>query len=161
MIEALILIDRELAIKGYKKAHRLASMKNLTVLYGGLGVGIFLAVALVDIIFDSRHLLGAHLLAVFGLMLVTGIYHYFQWVEQLTKNMKDYELDVVLDDEGVTLKNNHDRRIGWDAYAYFKEYEDYLEITNKAGEISLLPKKDEYARAIVFTKTKIRNSSGN
>jgi hypothetical protein len=67
----------------------------------------------------------------------------------------DYKLHVVLDDEGVTLKNDHDKRIEWSSYAHYKEYEDYLEITDKAGEISFLPKRDEFADVIVFTKSKI------
>ena len=159
MIEKLITIDRETAIKAYKKAHRPALIKNLVAGYGGLGFSLFIMVALIDMVFDSRHLIVAHLLAIFGLITVICIYLYFQWVEQLTKTMKDYDLDVILDDEGVTIRNNNNKRIAWNEYAYFKEYEDYLEITNKTGEVSLLPKRDEYARVIVFTKTKIPNKN--
>jgi len=157
MIEANILIDRDLIIKGYKRAYGLTALKNGAAYFSSLGFWAFIAVALVDVAFGGAHLIGAHLVAITVLAIAAALYHYFDWVRQVERNAKDYELDVILDDDAVTIKNSDNKRIEWSAYAYFREYEDYLEITDRAGEISFLPKRDEYARAIVFTKTKIPN----
>ena len=157
MIEAKILIDRDLVIKGYKKAYGLAALRNGASFYSFRAFFVFLAVAFADAFFGGGHLIGVHLCVITALAIGASVYHYFDWLKQVTTNARDYELHVVLDDEGVTLKNEHDKRLEWSSYDYFKEYEDYLEITNKAGEISFLPKRDEYAPAIIFTKTKIPN----
>lgn len=157
MIEANILIDRELVIKGYKQAHGLQVLRDGAAFYSVRAFWVYLAVALADVFFGAGHLVGAHLVVISALAVGASFYHYFNWINQLNASAKDYRLDVVLDDEGVTIKNDNDKRIGWDDYAYFKEYGDYLEITNKTGEISFLPKRDEYAKAVIFTKTKIPN----
>lgn len=155
MIEASIIIDRELAYRGYKKAYGAAVLTQGAGYYSALAFWIFLAVALIDVVFDSAHLIGVHLGIIGALALGASVYHYFDWLKKLDAGAADYELDVILDDDGVTIKNADNKRLEWDSYAYFKEYGDYLEITDKEGVISLLPKRDEYARVIIFTKTKI------
>jgi len=155
MIEANILIDRDLVIKGYKRAHGITTLKNAASFYSWRAFFVFLAVAFADAFFGGAHLIGVHLCVISALAIGASFYQYFDWLNRLSASAADYELDVILDDEGVTIKNDRDKRIEWSSYDYFKEFEDYLEITDKAGEISFLPKKDEYARAIVFTKTKI------
>jgi hypothetical protein len=157
MIEAQITIDRDLVIKGYKKAYGIKLVGDGARFYGWRAFVVFLAVAVADGVYNSEELIGAHLCIITALGITASFYHYFDWIKELSAAAADYELHVVLDDEGVTLKNDHDKRIEWSSYAYFKEYEDYLEITDKASEISFLPKQDEYADVIVFTKSKIPN----
>ena len=159
MIEANILIDRDLVIRGYKKAYGIAVLKHGASFYSFRAFFVFLAVAVADAAYGGGHLIGVHLCVITALAIGAGFYHYFDWIGQVTRNAHDYELDVILDDEGVTFKKDN-RRIEWSEYDYFKEFDDYLEITNKAGEISFLPKKDEYAPAIIFTKSKITNKTG-
>jgi hypothetical protein len=157
MIEAQITIDRDLAIKGYKRAYGIKALREGAAFYNFRAFYVFLAVAVADVLYGGGHLIGVHLLVITALAIGASLYHYFDWLRKLSATMKDYELHVVLDDDGVTIKNDGGKRIAWSAYAYFKEYEDYLEITGAAGEVSLLPKRDELAKVIVFTKTKIPN----
>ena len=154
MIEANILIERDLTIKGYKKAYSLTVLKNGTSFYSFRAFVVFLAVAVSDALFGCGDLIGVHLCVISALAVGAAFHNYSEWLDEVTRNAQDYELDVILDDEGLTFKSDN-RRIEWKEYDYFKEYEDYLEITYKAGEVSFLPKRDEYARAIVFTKSKI------
>ena len=159
MIEAHITIDRDLAIKGYKRAYGKTTLKNGLGFYNIRAFFVFLAVAVADALYDGGHLIGVHLCVISAVGIGAAFHHYFDWVKQLSATTRDYELHVVLDDEGVTVKNDNDMRIEWDSYAYFKEYEDYLEITNSSGEISLLPKRDDLADVIIFTKSKIPGKS--
>jgi hypothetical protein len=161
MIEAHVLIDRDLVIKGHKRVYGLQALREGAAFYSIRAFYAILAVALVDSFYGAGHLITAHLCIIAALALGASVYHYFDWTKRLAADAKDYELHVLLDDEGVTIKNQNDFRIDWDSYAYFKEYEDYLEITNKQGEISFLPKRNEIAGVIVFTKSKISNYETN
>ncbi len=156
MIEANILIDRDLVIKGYKRAYGLTTLKNGASFYNMRAFFVFLAVAFADVLYDGGHLIGVHLCVITALAIGAAFYQYFDWTKKLSATAADYELDVILDDEGVTFKHDN-KRIEWSEYDYFKEYEDYLEITSKSGEITFLPKRDELAEVIVFTKSKIPN----
>jgi hypothetical protein len=115
---------------------------------------VFLAVAATDAFFGAGELIGAHLCVITALAFGASGHHYFDWLKKVNESAADFELDVILDDEGVTFKPDSKRR-AWSEYDYFKDYGDYLEITDKAGEISFLPKRDAYAEAIIFTKSKI------
>jgi hypothetical protein len=161
MIEAHVFIDRDLVIKGHKRVYGLQALRDGAAFYSIRAFYVILAVALVDVYYGAGHLISAHLTIIAALAAGTSVYHYFDWTKQLAAGAKDYELHVLLDDEGVTIRNQDDLRIKWDSYAYFKEYEDYLEITDKQGEISFLPKRDELAGAIVFTKSKISSYETN
>lgn len=160
MIETKITVDRETIIKGYKKAYSLRVLRDGASFYNLRAFFVFLAVAAVDAFLGASELIGAHLCVITALAIGASFYHYFDWLKKVEISAADYDLDVILDDEGVTFKPDG-RRIEWDEYAYFKEYEDYLEITNKSGDISFLPKRDEYVRAIIFTKSKIENHANN
>jgi hypothetical protein len=159
MIEAHIEIDRELVVKGSKKAYARQALHNSASFYGGRAFVVFLAVALADALFGGGHLIGVHLSVVGALGIAAAFHSYFEWEKKLAASARGYVLDVVLDDEGVTFTNDRDKRIEWDSYSYFKEYEDYLEITHSSGDISFLPKHDEIADVIVFTKSKIPNKN--
>jgi hypothetical protein len=156
MIEANILIDRDLTIKGYRKAYGLKVFGSGGSFYGWRAFAVFLPVAFADAFYDRAELVGVHLFIIIALAVAASAHHYFDWLKELYASAEDYVLDVVLDDEGVTFSSDN-KRIEWSAYDYFREYEDYLEITNKAGDVSFLPKRDEFADVIVFTKTKIPN----
>lgn len=158
MIEANITIDRDLIIKGYKNAYSMKALRDSTAFYNVRAFFVFLAVAFADIYFGAAHLIGVHLVVIAALAIGASLYHYFSWLKQLSANAKDYELHVVLDDDGVLIKNDNDKRLAWSSYSYYKEFDDYLEITNSTGEISFLPKRNELVDVIVFTKTKIPNS---
>ena len=160
MIEANILIDRDLTIKGYKRAYGMQALRNGASFYSGRAFVVFLAVAIVDTLYGAGQVVSAHLYVLAALAVGASVYHYFDWLRKLSADARDHEFQVVLDDAGVTIKNENDKRIEWSAYAYFKEFEDYLEITDTAGDVSFLPKRDELADVIVFTKTKIPNKTG-
>ena len=161
MIEVHIPIDRDLIIKGYKKAYAMQVLQNGAAFYSWRAFIVFLVIAIVDVIYKSGNLIGIHLYVITGLAFVASLYHYFDWLKQVSTNARDSELHVVLDDDGVILKDEADRRIEWSSYKYFKEYEDYLEITNSSGEISFLPKNNDLANVIIFTKSKIPNYENN
>jgi hypothetical protein len=158
MLEAHITIDRDLIIKGYKKAHAVKVLGDAVGFYGWRLLLVWLAVAAADGMKDREDLIGIHLFIVLGAAAALSIHTYYDWTKKLAGAAADGYLHVVLDDEGVTIKNDNDKRIEWDSYSHFKEYEDYLEITHSSGEISFLPKTDELADVIVFTKTKIPSS---
>ena len=155
MLEARIRIDRDLIIKGHKKAYGLKTLGEYASFYSWRLLVVWLAIAVVDGLKNQGDLIGLHLYVIAGFAVAGSVHGYYDWVKRLSQSARDWELHVVLDDEGVILKNENDRRIDWDSYIYFKEYEDYLEITHSSGEISFLPKKDEIADVIVFTKSKI------
>lgn len=155
MIEARINIERDLVIKGYKTAYARQVLRDGAWFYSFRAFFVYLAIAAADAFYGGAHLIGVHLYVISALAVGASLYHYFDWLKKLSAAAKDSELHVVLDDEGVTVKSDGDKHIGWDSYAYFKEYDDYLEITDKAGEISFVPKRDEYADTIIFTKSKI------
>jgi hypothetical protein len=157
MIEAIITIDRDLQIKGSKKAYGLQALRNGASFYSRRAFVVFLAVAVADALFGGGHLIGIHLCVISALAIAAAFYFYFDWLTKLSANARDYELDVILDDEGVTIKNDNNKQITWNSYSYFKEYEDYLEITHSSGEISFVPKRNELADVIIFTKSKISN----
>ena len=161
MIEAHIPIDRELIIKGYKKAYGMAAIKNSAYYYSRWALIVFVAVAIADVLYGGGNLISIHLYVIVGLAFFASLYHYFDWIEKVSRNARDSELHVVLDDEGVTIKSKNDLRIEWSTYTHFKEYEDYLEITNSSGEISFLPKRNELAEVIIFTKSKIPSYENN
>ncbi|HVE58647.1 MAG TPA: YcxB family protein [Pyrinomonadaceae bacterium] len=155
MIEAHITIDRDLKIKAYKRAYGITALGNGASFYGWRAFVVFLAVAVADGFYESGDLIGVHLCIITALAIAASFHTYFDWVKKLAAGAQDTELHVVLDDEGVTIKNEHDKRIEWSSYAYFKEYEDYLEITHSSGEISFVPKRNELADVIIFTRSKI------
>ncbi|MBS1797371.1 MAG: hypothetical protein JSS81_26350 [Acidobacteria bacterium] len=155
MIEAHILIDRELVFKGRKKAYGRRALGDGASFYSMRAFYVFLVVAAVDGLYAGAHLIGPHLVAISALAIGAAFYHYFDWLKRLEAAAADFELHVVLDDDGVTFKNEPKTFRSWNDYAFYREYGDYLEITDKAGEISYLPKRDEYAAVIVFTKSKI------
>jgi hypothetical protein len=155
MIEAHIPIDRDLTIKGYKKAYGMQALRSGTSFYSWRAFIVYLPVAFADSFYGRPDLIGVHLYILVGLAVAASIYHYFDWLKKLSADARDTELHVVLDDEGVTIKNDHDRRIEWETYSYLKEYDDYFEITHSSGDISFLPKRNELAELIIFTKSKI------
>ncbi|MEP6903185.1 MAG: hypothetical protein ABJA66_15660 [Actinomycetota bacterium] len=155
MIEAQITIDRDLIIKGSKRAYGIQAIRSGAAFYTWRAFLVFLAIAFGDAVYGGGDLIGLHLCIISGLAIAASFYNYFEWLNKLTASAQDYELHVVLDDAGVTIKNNYDKHIEWGSYTYFKEYEDYLEITNSSGEISFLPKRNELADVIIFTKSKI------
>jgi hypothetical protein len=155
MIEAHISIDRDLAIKGYKKAYGMQALQNGASFYSWRAFIVFLPIAFADGFYGRADLIGVHLYILVGLAVAASLHFYFDWMKKLSANARDTELHVVLDDEGVAIKNDNDKRIEWETYSYLKEYEDYLEITHSSGDISFLPKRNELAEVIIFTKTKI------
>ena len=153
MIEANIRIDRDLIIRGYKKAYGMQTLRSGASFYSWRAFAVWLPVALADGFYGRADLIGVHLYILVGLAVAASVHHYFDWTKELSLSARDSELHVALDDEGVIIKN--DKRIEWDSYSYFKEYDEYLEITHSSGDISFLPKTNELANVIIFTKTKI------
>lgn len=155
MIEAHIRIDRDLIIKGYKKAHGMKALGNGASFYSWRLLLVWFAVAMVDAWGNRADLMKIHFCIIMSLSVVAAVHSYFDWSKKLSQTAQDTELHVILDDEGVTIKNDLDKLIEWNSYSYFKEYDAYLEITHSSGEISFVPKTDELANVIIFTKTKI------
>jgi hypothetical protein len=75
-----------------------------------------------------------------------------------------WEFIAKLDDTGVTTRApqdviqdamNEESRYEWSFYQSFKDYEDYLQITDINGGITFVPKTVELMELVEFTKNKI------
>jgi hypothetical protein len=154
MIEAYIHVDREIIVKGYKKTYGLQVLRNAASYYTMRGFFLIVVIAAIDAFFNAGNLIGLYVCVISAIAIGASVLHYFDWVRQVNAGAADYELDVALDENGVTIKNNNDY-IAWSEYAYFREHDDYLELMTKKGQLSFVPKEDHLGEIVFYTKTKI------
>lgn len=104
---------------------------------------------------DAEHLIGLHAKLFLGIWVIISAYEYVNWYRRIG-DTDGWSFYAELDEAGVNTNAAAKNRIEWDSYVSYEEYEDYLQINDKRGGISFLPKTPDLFEAIEFTKRKIQ-----
>lgn len=155
MIVAHVTIEKELAVRGWRRALRFRSIKNISYFYAVRLTIVWIIISIVNGIFDDGRLTGYHLLALTIVWLVATLARYINWYREIGENTVGWEFDVVLDDDGVTSKSHSSMTRNWSFYKQYREYDDYLEIEDSDGNITFLPKTNDMQELVEFTKAHI------
>ena len=155
MIEEHIQIDKNLAVKGYKKALKFKAIRDTTYFWATRLFIVWIAIVIADQIGNQGQLIGLHFQFILGLWVIASIYSYVDWYKKIN-NIEGWDFHAKLDEKGVTTTISKESRMDWNSYANYKEYEDYLQINDVHGGITFLPKTSKLNNVIEFTKTKIR-----
>ena len=156
MIEAKVVVPREIIIEGLAKSRNLKSL--LLELYAASSI-YFMAwsvVVLVDVVTNNTHLILWHLLALAVLSVVVSLRTYSQYKDELKSKAKSVEYFVKLDDSGVYISHPK-KHYGWEEYQCYIEHDKYLQLMGRNTGVSFLPKTDELSEVIEYTKSKIPN----
>jgi hypothetical protein len=154
MIEAQIRIDDELAVKGYRKALRYKTAKDIVYFYASKMMIVWVVIAVADAFFGGEHLIKPHFFFLLALGAAASVYSYLKWDKEISE-LRGWSFFARLDEMGVTTTSPQENWYEWSSYKGYREFDDYLEIERLPGEISLLPKTPELFEVIEFTKEKI------
>ncbi|MFN0280101.1 MAG: hypothetical protein ACKVRN_16110 [Pyrinomonadaceae bacterium] len=121
-------------------------------------IGLWLIIAIADLIGGQPQLATLHAFVLFLIWIIITIYAYYAWYNDLEKSTVGWEFDAALDEDGVKTdaKVETERQVPWSFYAGYREFDDHLEIHDKNEEITFVPKTDELADVVAFTKEKVR-----
>jgi len=156
-IKVHVKIEKELAIKAWRRAMRFKAFDRLLYFYATRLTIVWLVVATVDAINNEKDLAPFHLGSLAIVCIVACIYGYIKWYLEVESKTVGWEFDAILDDQGVrTLSEvESETRHDWTYYKSYKEYDEYLQIDDEDGNTTFLPKIESLAEAISITKTKI------
>ncbi len=154
-----IKIDKELAVKGYRRALRFSAFNTYSYYYAVRLVVVGLAIAMADAFWDERDLIPRHAAVLGVVWLGITLFEYIRWYHDLGTKTEGWEFDATLDDTGVKsyAKVEAENKYAWDFYTSCREYEDYLEIRDSNGQVTFVPKTQELNDLVNFTKEKIPN----
>ena len=154
MVEARIEITDEIAAKGFKKAMAASAIKQIASYYGNTLAILWVIVAIVDGIAGVGELIFYHLLAMIGIWIVASMLRYREWSKEIART-PGWSFDAWLDEDGVTTRTDGERRVSWNFYRNYVEYDTYLQIEDETGNFTFLPKTPHLHQVIEFTKGKI------
>ena len=80
------------------------------------------------------------------------LYHLLRIYISINQLKQGYSFYAKLDKDGVELS---DQKIPWEDYAFYLEYEDYLEIHHHDKSVSFLPKNDVIQEILDYTRKHI------
>lgn len=155
MLEAQIEIDKELAVKGYKRALKNKALREIAYFYASRLTIVWLVVSAANLLVNEENLTNYYLLIFAGLWIISTTHGYLQWQKKLANETQGWSFYASLDDIGVTTNINRNNRYNWDFYTNYIEYDDYLQINDSQGDVTFLPKSAELSEIIEFTKNKI------
>jgi hypothetical protein len=157
MLNVHVKIEKELAVKGWRRAFRFRYVDTLLYYYAIRLVIVWLVVAMVDAIGGERDLAPKHAGALAIVWIGIVAYDYVRWYRDLEEKTVGWEYDAVVDDEGVVTysKAEREEKREWSWYKFYKEYDGYLELHDQEGNVAFLPKTEELSEAVAFTKTKV------
>jgi hypothetical protein len=116
MLEAYIQVEKDIAVKGYKRALWSKALKECFYYYSWRTFIVWLVVIEVDTIWGGNKLIFWHSIGFIILWISASIYEYTKW----SKKMNDYEVPsytAILDESGVTTKGDvTETRYSWDSY---------------------------------------------
>ncbi len=158
MLQAHIQIDKDLAVRAYKRALRPSAVKSFAISYGWLTFAAWLGVSAIDFFAGQVDLILYHSIFFFGLWVLEVAVATFYWQRILASTTQGWGFRATLDDDGVTTQYGETKH-AWTDYSAYIEYEDYLQLIGPGGQISFLPKTAELAEIVVLTKEKIPNNS--
>lgn len=154
-----IKIEKELAIKGYRRALRFSALNSFAYYYAVRLVVVGLLIAIADAFWDGRDLIPRHA-AVLGIVwLGITLFEYVRWYRDLDTKTEGWDFDATLNDTGVKTfaKVEAENEYPWDFYTSCREYEDYLEIRDSNAQVTFVPKTPELMELVNFTKEKIQD----
>lgn len=154
MIEAHVKIDKNIAVKGYRKALRSQALKDIPYFYASRLMIVWLVVCFANALAGMSHLSGYHGLFFLATWAGISVHGYRKWYREVGE-MDGWEFYARVDELGVTTDATSETRNEWSKYSSYAEYDDYLQITETSGGITFLPKRPELEELIEFTKTKI------
>jgi hypothetical protein len=159
MLEANVRIDKDLAVKGFRRALKYKAFQNISYFYAIRLMIVWLVISLVNALWGQGYLTSAHLVVLGVLWLGISIHGYYKWDKELAETTEGWEFIARLDDDGVFTypkdRPEDEARYEWSFYHSYREYEDYLEITDINRNVTFLPKTAELLELIEFTKNKI------
>ena len=157
MLKAHIKIEKELAVKGWRRAFRFRSFDVFAYYYAIRLMIVWLAVATADAVWGERDLAPIHAVALALIWLGITTYEYVRWYTDLDKKTESWEYDAEVDDDGAVTHSKAEReeKRAWNSYKFYKEYDDYLELHDQDGNVAFLPKTEGLSEVVAFTKMKI------
>jgi len=152
-----IRIEKDLAIKGYRRALRFSAFNTFAYYYATRLTVVGLILAMADATAGERDLIPRHAAVLAIVWLGITIYDYVCWYRDLETKTVGWEFDATLDDSGVKVytKYEAESEYPWSHYTSCREYEDYLEIRNSKGEVTFVPKTSDLLEMVAYTKEKI------
>jgi hypothetical protein len=157
MLEARIEIPDKIAAEGFKRAMTPSAVPQIASYYGNKLALLWVIIAIVDGLAGSGELIFYHLLTMIGVWIAASVLRYLEWSKEIART-PGWSFEVSLDDDGVTITRDTTdvkRRVGWSFYKNYVEYDKYLQIEDRDGNFSFLPKTPELLKVIEFTKEKI------
>jgi len=160
MLEAHIKIDKDLAVKGFRRALKYKALQDISYFYAVRLMIVWLVVSLANALWEQADLSKIHLVFLVVLWIGISIHGYYKWHRELADQTEGWEFIAKLDDTGVTTQSvqkaeEEEIKYGWDRYQSYKDCGDYLQIAFDGGGYTFLPKTAELAEVIEFTKNKI------
>jgi len=154
MIEQEIKVPKETIVKGVYNSKKYLNFANN--LKGIFLITFIMAMGIIslDIASNNNELVIPHLIFIVLFSLTFSIYSSLTWKSELLQETEDNIYFAKIDDKGVTIKGE-ELKIYWEAYQYYKEYDDYILIKLKDSGLTFLPKTKELEEVIEFTKSKI------
>jgi hypothetical protein len=152
-----IKIEKELALRWYRRAYGITALFTHGYYYAVRLLILWLIIAIADSIGGQRDLAPLHGLTLFLVWIAITSYEYYRWYRGLEKTVVGWEFDATLDEQGVKTDAQVEtaREVAWSFYTGYREYDDHLDIYEK-DQVTFIPKTDELAGLIAFTKEKIR-----
>jgi hypothetical protein len=156
MLEGYIQVEKDIAVKVYKKDLRSKAVRDISFYYAWRLFIVWAVIIQTDAIWGGNNkLIFWQSIGFIVLWISASIYEYRDW----SKRMDAYEVPsytAVLDDTGVTIKSEIlESRHSWDSYKSYKEHDRYIKINFTNGGMSLIPKTPELFEIIEFTKSKL------
>jgi len=159
MLEAHVKIDKELAVKGFRRAKRYSAFHEIALFYGYRLAAVWIVISIADAVIGAPNLMTFHLVVLGIVWLAATVHRYAQGYKEVAQQTVGWEFYAKLDDIGVTTDAEQVPNIQdfypWSHYTGYREYDDYLEITDINGQTSFLPKDPKLYEIIAFTKRKI------
>ena len=157
-VSAHIKIEKEQALTWTRRAFRYGMLFKFAWFYAIGLIVLWLIIAIADLIGGQPQLARLHGLALFLVWIGLTSYDYYLKYRDLEKTTVGWEFDATLDVEGVKTysKVENEREVPWSFYTGYREYDDHLEIHDKKDQVTFIPKIDELADVVTFTKERIR-----
>lgn len=156
-ITGRIKIEKEFVLKAYRRKNRWGGLFHVGYHLAIRLMFVWLAIASADACAGRRDLAALHALTIFFVWIVATVCYYVSWYQSLKKTVVGWEFDATLDDEGVKTHSivDADREVPWSFYKGYREHDGYLEIHDQKDQVTFVPKTEELADLVVFTKEKI------
>ena len=155
MLNAHITIEKDLAVKAWRRAMRFRAFNQLSYFYATRLTIVWLVLATADIFAGAGELMSFHLGVLALVWAVATTIGYIRWYGEVESKTEGWEFDASLNEMGVSTSSESSVIFRWDHYKSYKEFEDYLEIEDQAGNFTFLPKSYELSEVVEFTKQNI------